>query len=301
VYVSLGQRYRSEPFSKFSFGWRWEGEHIGSAQVYPAITDNTGTVCLIMETTSATVKVTEFGGRGVQISRVGMSAQLQAPVNVASLDPTMTWGLFPPHSVLLVNVNRPGRLQFAQSIRPIVDQQWPAMRARFLSADPGLRIHQGPRVSWVWHEQDIQFLQPRRPYVRLEVVLTWNPSGMADLFFGEYKITIWMYLDFRIQNGLVVQAVRYQYWVSSGHLAQYVGTIADLATQLAIWELNNVGLPQAVAQVNQAIQNLNRAPTDVFLLPGNQAPGGVNGLIGFGNNAAVVDAYTDATVVLELM
>jgi hypothetical protein len=300
IWVPVGERYGSTPYEQFDFEWKWyaetKGTRIQSAQVYPAPIDGSGTACLFIRDPTGVLGTTTLGGSMAQIHRISDTGG----VNIKAVNPKVTDSSSGVISVVTINTNRPNRFYVSRSFKALVDQQWPQVRDQILKLDSDLSVHEGPRVSWIWHEQAVKDLQPRRPYARLKVIFNYATRGTWGAFFSDYKITFLFFFEFWAENGGVAgAATAYKWHVSNGKLSKYVGTIADLAGQLTMWEINEGGLPPALTSINQQLQSLNRTATDVFLLPGAQAAP-PPGLMTFGNQNLAIDAATDATVVLEV-
>jgi hypothetical protein len=256
-----------------------------SLHVYPAV-DGSGGTAAVMFGTFITAYDIYIGGPFTLVSRVSDLGS----VNVKDVNPeldSICYGL------LLVNMSRPGHLQFGQSAQALVNTVWPSVSQQFTAVDPGLSVHKGPKAAWMWRKDLAD-----RPLIKVNVVFNYDPNGFPGAFlFDDYKISVDFYFDFWVEDsGLGAQAVYYEGTISAGKLTKLVKSIAKLAVQLAMWELNEVQLPKALTSINQNLASKGITVSDVFLLPGKQVSSGV---VFLGNTERAGDTKDDATLVLE--
>jgi hypothetical protein len=259
-----------------------------SLRVHPASDGSGGTAVFAIERGVSVDDVYLYGPFAMvhRVSDVG-------PANVKDVNPKLGTSIY---ALLVVNMSRPGNLQFGQSAQALVNTVWPGVSQQFTAMNPGLSVHKGPKAGWMWR-QDLPGLGDR-PLVKVNVVFNYEPNGFTGAsLFSDYKISIDFYFDFWAQaGGLGAQAVYYEASVSPGKLKKLVVNIANLAAQLAVWQLNQVLLPNALATTNQNLAAKGVAVNDVFLLPGKQV---TSGLLMLGNTERAGHTGDDATLVLE--
>ena len=122
-----------------------------------------------------------------------------------------------------------------------------------------------------------------RPLADVYVVYNYHPNGFTGAsLFDDYKIYLHFYFDFWAQAGGIAakadekrgEALR------NGKLKNLVSELANLSAQLAMWNLNQTQIPNALAVINTGLAAQGIVIDDVFLLPGNFA---TNGLFILGN------------------
>lgn len=290
-YIPQGARYfgvSSEEVFKDLFGWKVDGK-VRSIDVHPAA-DGSGTAAILFGAGEVSAW-DNIEGQFVQVHR----RNYQTYLNVyTELDPRLTNRYC---SLLLVNTGRAGRTQTMQSVAGLIGQIGTPLLAQTDKLAKGLSLTGGPRVRWSWSHNGDNWLQPQRTYARIDISMTYDPSDFFGSFaFGNYQIDISFWLDLWIANGALTGAiVKYHYHVSKGLLAKLVGGFADMAAQLINLQANTILLPPVLSGINAQLAALGRTPTDVFLLPGNQAPS----FTLLGNTIFVGNEWDDATLVLE--
>jgi hypothetical protein len=292
-WVPAGSRYRAVPWLEMGKNFPNSGgfgpSFHGSLRAIPAADGSGGT--------SAFVFAGGVGSMSGKFLLVNRNVEIDPFVNVREF---YSDGLGWLTDLLVVNVNRPGRIQSARNVQAMVDGIWPSVAKSFLSADSGLSVHQGPRVRWIWHHNGTKFLQDNTPYIVVKSVFNYEPHGFAGAgLFGDYKITVTIYIAVGVQNGQIGAAAhRYHCHVSAGSLSTLVNTIADLSCKLVINDLNNVSLPAAASAVNQQIP-AGRVLTDVVLLPDVLTLADSEPIFILGNTVRAGNADKGATLLVE--
>jgi hypothetical protein len=272
-------------------GWGVDGK-VRSIDVFPG-QDGTGTTAILFGAGYINVW-DDIQGQFVQVHRPMTS--LGVPYDVATdLDSRLKDRYV---SLLILNTDHRGRTENMLSLGGIAGQFAPQIISQINSQNvEGLSVRRGPRARWDWSHIGDAWLQPQRAYARIDISLTYDPSGFIGAsLFSDYQIDMSFWLDLWVAGGVLNAAsVKYQFQVSAGKLAELVATIADLSAQLTDVQLNTSVLPSMLAPVNAQMAALGRTPTDAFLLPGNQAPA----LTLLGNSIFVGNDWDDVTAVLE--
>jgi hypothetical protein len=285
-WIPFGTRYRAwtavEFYKEFD-----PALFLPSLRVWPS-SDGSGTAVFAIER-GISIDDTYVYGPFAMVHRVSDIG----PVNVTEVNPKLGTSIY---ALVVVNMSRPGALQFSRSGQAIVDGIWPGVSKQFTAVDPGLSLHKSPRVRWMWRKDIAGFED--RPVADVHVVYNYHPNGFPGAFlFDDYKISLHFYFDLWTQNGsIAAQAVYYEANVSSGKLKKLVSEIANLSAQLAMWNLNQVGIPNALATINGGFAKQGVVIDDVFLLPGNQS---TNGLFMLGNVERAGHTGDDVTIVVQ--